>query len=97
MAELWAVVGDENTDSGGDLKLSGDSAPGTVFINNIAVIVGVTNANPDALIAPPHDDPMSSTYSGTVFAYGKGAHRNNDSRVCGATTTVTHQSTVFAG
>jgi hypothetical protein len=100
MGELWAVVGDKNSEGDGDLTLSGDSSPGTVFVNNIAVIVGTTNANPDANcipLGPPHCNPKSSAVSGTVFAYGKGAHRNNDSRVCGATTVVTNESTVIVG
>jgi uncharacterized Zn-binding protein involved in type VI secretion len=98
MAHLWAVVGDKNTDSNGGLTLSGDSTTGTVYIGGIEVIVGVTNASADDLcdpVGPPHCDPYSTTYSGTVFAYGKGAHRKDDSRVCGATTVVTNQSTVF--
>ena len=98
MAQLWAVVGDNNTDGGGSLTLSGDSSPDTVFIGGIAVIVGTTDANPDSqcdIVGPPHCDPFSTAFSGTVFAYGKGAHRNNDARVCGATTIVSNQSTVF--
>jgi hypothetical protein len=95
-AGLWAVVGDTNTDGGGDLKLSGDSATGTVFINNIPVIVGITDSNPDSLDPlPPHDNPKSSEYSGTVFAYNKGAHRVSDLRECGATTVQVGNSTVF--
>ena len=94
-AGLWAVVGDTNSDGGGDLTLSGDSSTGTVYINNIQVIVGVTDANSDALIIGDHDNPKSSSVSGTVFAYNKGAHRNSDTRLCGATTTVVGQSDVF--
>lgn len=94
-AGLWAVVGDPNSDGGGNLTLSGDSLLGTVFINNIPVIVGVTDADPDELVVSPHDDPQSSEYSGDVFAYGKGAHRDSDARICGATTIVSGESTVF--
>jgi hypothetical protein len=94
-AGLWAVVGDTNTDKGGNLTLSGDSSTGTVFINNIPVIVGITDADPDELVVSPHDNPQSSGYSGDVFAYGKGAHRNSDSRICDATTTVVGQGDVF--
>jgi len=100
MAELWAVVGDNDSHGGGALTLSGDSSPGTVFVNGIPVIVGKTDSSADSLCAdvgPPHCDPYSTSYSGTVFAYGKGAHRNNDSRVCGATTVVTNESTGFVG
>jgi hypothetical protein len=93
-AGLWAVVGDTNSDGGGDLTLSGDSSPGTVYINNIPVIVGTTDANADALVIGDHANPQSSSVSGDVFAYGKGAHRNSDTRTCGATTTVVGQSTV---
>ena len=51
MGQLWAVVGDPNSHGGGELTLSGDSSPGTVFINNIPVIVGTTDAGPDGLAA----------------------------------------------
>lgn len=94
-AGLWAVVGDTESHGGGALTLSGDSVTGTVFVNNIAVIVGTTNANADALIIGSHANPQSSSVSGTVFAYNKGAHRNSDTRICGATTNVVGQSTVF--
>jgi|APCry1669189768_1035252.scaffolds.fasta_scaffold00234_12 hypothetical protein len=100
MGQLWAVVGDPNSHGGGELTLSGDSSPGTVFINNIPVIVGTTDAGPDGLAdpdGPPHDDPKSSSHSATVFAYNKPAHRNGDTRVCGATTVVVNETTVFVG
>ena len=70
---LWSVVGDPNTHGGGDLLLSGDSSPGTVYINGIQVIVGVTDASPDSLCYPigePHCNPKSIGVSGNVFAYG---------------------------
>jgi hypothetical protein len=105
MAQLWAVDGDENSEGGGGLKANtGDSAPGTVFINNLAVIVGTTDASPDDKSPDiidggltQHDNPQSDKHSATVFAYNKPAHRNGDSRTCGATTVVTHESTVFVG
>lgn len=69
--QLWSVVGDPNTDQSGNLTLSGDSTPGTVYINNIRVIVGVTHAVPDSLCpGSGHCDPMSVEYSDNVFAYG---------------------------
>lgn len=69
---LWSVVGDTNTDGDGALTLSGDSETGTVYINNIQVIVGVTDASPDTLcyvVGPPHCNPQSSGVSENVFAY----------------------------
>jgi hypothetical protein len=101
MAELWAVDADPNSDGAGALiAASGDSATDTVYINSKNVIVGVTDSAADKLcipIGPPHCNPQSSEHSSTVFAYNKPAHRNNDSRVCGAVTVVTGQSNVFVG
>ena len=97
-AGLWAVVGNKNTDGDGDLKLAGDSSTGTVYINNIPVIVGSTDAAEDSECIPSggaHCNPKSSEVSGTVFAYSKGAHRNSDTRECGATTVVSVNTTVF--
>ncbi len=42
-----------------------------------------------------HCNPQTASASGDVFAYGKGAHRNNDLRDCGAHTVVIGNSTVF--
>lgn len=94
-AGLWAVVGDTESHGGGALKLAGDSTTGTVFINNKEVIVGSTDASADTLVIGSHANPKSDSVSGSVFAYNKGAHRNSDTRVCGATTTVVGQSDVF--
>ena len=98
MAELWAVDGDPNTDGGGGLIPDHAS---TVYVNNKLVIVhGPDHANPDDSCipaGPPHCDPMTDGGSGTVFCYGFAVHRNNDPRVCGATTVVVGQSTVFVG
>lgn len=97
MAELWAVQGDPNTHGAGELIASN---PQTVFINGIPVIEVQDDSNPDNLCPPvgePHCNPFSVSGSGTVFVYGNPVHRNNDSRVCGAKTVVTNQSTVFVG
>lgn len=101
MGQLWSVDADPNTHgSGGLIAHSGDSSTCTVFANSINVIVGVTNAAPDSLCPPlggNHCNPQSQGHSGTVFAYNNPAHRHGDSRNCGATTVVTHQSNVFVG
>lgn len=101
MAELWAVDADPNSDGAGALiASSGDSAPDTVYVNSKNVIVGTTDSAADDLckpVGPPHCNPQSDGHSSTVFAYDKPAHRNNDSRICGASTVVTGQSTVFVG
>lgn len=94
-AGLWAVEGDNNTHGNGALIASN---PQTVFINNIPVIEVEDNSNPDSLcdpVGPPHCNPYSTEGSGDVFVYNNPVHRNSDSRVCGATTVVTNQSTVF--
>jgi len=100
MAGLWAVQGDGDSHGGGALNADADSAPHTVFINGRPVVVNLSHAAPDSLceiVGPPHCDPFTTSGSSTVTCYGKPAHRNGDSRVCGATTVVTHQTTVFIG
>lgn len=95
--ELWAVEGDPNTHGGGDLIAAN---PRTVFVENIEVIEHQDPANPDSLCIPvggPHCNPATADGSSTVFVYNKPAHRHSDLRVCGATTVVTNQSTVFVG
>lgn len=96
MGNLWAVVGDPNTDGGGGLHADN---PQTVFVNGIAVIDhGPDSADPDSLcipVGPPHCSPDTAGGSGTVFVYNKPAHRHGDPRVCGATTVVSNQATVF--
>jgi uncharacterized Zn-binding protein involved in type VI secretion len=97
MAELWAVDGDPNTDGGGGLIPAHGS---TVKINGLAVIVhGPDHANPDdsCPVDEVHCDPMTAAGSGTVKCYGLPVHRNNDARVCGATTVVAGQGTVKVG
>jgi uncharacterized Zn-binding protein involved in type VI secretion len=96
MGHLWAVAGDPNSHGGGGLHADN---PQTVFVNGIAVIDhGPDSADPDSLcfdIGPPHCSPDTAGGSGTVFVYNKPAHRQDDPRVCGATTVVTNQATVF--
>jgi uncharacterized Zn-binding protein involved in type VI secretion len=100
MSQLWAVQGDADSHGGGALNADADSSPHTVFINNLPVVVNLSHAAADSLCRPqdtPHCDPYTTSGSGTVTCYGKPVHRNGDSRVCGATTVVTHQTTVFVG
>lgn len=92
---LWAVEGDPNSHGAGELIASN---PQTVFINGIPVIEHEDPASPDNLCPDPggsHCSPSTSNGSGNVFVYGNPAHRHGDSRVCGATTIVNSQSTVF--
>lgn len=93
MAHLWAVKGDPNSHGGGALHADDASAPQTVFINNIAVIAHHSTADPDLDHPPPPTDTAEG--SGTVFVYNKPAHRDGHLRMCGATTTVALQTTVF--
>jgi uncharacterized Zn-binding protein involved in type VI secretion len=94
---LVAIVGDPNTHGGGGLIAAN---PQTVRIGGIPVIEHSDPANPDSLcvpLGPPHCNPATSNGSGTVFVYGNPIHRHGDSRICGATTIVSGQSTVLAG
>lgn len=91
---LWAVQGDQNTHGGGDLIADN---PQTVFINFIPVIEHEDPAAPDSLCpASPHCNPSTSEGSLDVFVYNKPIHRHDDFRICGATTIVLLQDTVFA-
>jgi uncharacterized Zn-binding protein involved in type VI secretion len=96
MSELCAVEGDENTHGEGGLIAGGSSAPQTVKIGGLNVIVHESPAFPDLLGHPP---PPTDTANGssTVFCYGAPIHRHGDLRQCGATTIATGQSTVFVG
>lgn len=95
MTNLVAVSGDNNTHGGGALI---PQNPQTVFVEGQSVIEDSDPASPDGLCpGPGHCNPASVNGSSTVFVYGKPLHRNGDSRVCGAKTTVTNQSTVYAG
>ena len=93
---LCAVQGDPNTHGGGALI---PANPQTVIIENIKAIEHSDPAAPDALCPPiggSHCAPSTSTGSPDVFIYGNPIHRMTDGRVCGATTVVSNQSTVFA-
>lgn len=91
---LVAVKDDPNTGGGGDLI---PDNPQTVFINNIPVIEHQDPAKPDGSCpASPHCNPETAEGSPDVFVYNNPLHRMDDSRICGHTTVVTHQSTVFA-
>lgn len=95
MAGLWSVDRDPDSHGKGELKAdTGDSAPGTVKINNKKVIVGMTDAEKDN---QGHINPKSKGNVPTVFAYNKPAHTTGDERDCGATTIVEGQTTVFVG
>lgn len=96
MSELWAVAGDQNTDIGGALIASVTN----VFINNKAVIIFGDAAQQDQLCPTAgglHCSPGAKGKSSKVFVNSKGAHRNNDERLCGALTVVTGQSKVYCG
>jgi len=91
---LWAVDKDPNTHGAGGLI---PDNPKTVYIEGKNVIENRDPARPDALCPlPPHCNPGTSSGSPNVFVYGNPVHRMRDKRVCGATTIVTNQSTVFA-
>lgn len=66
--QLWAVEGDPNSHTGGELRSVVGS---TVFINNIKVIVKGDQAASDAL----HPEPQTwvtgppATFASTVFCY----------------------------
>lgn len=91
---LVATEGDPNTHGGGGL-IAGN--PQTVLINNIPVIEYSDPAVPDSLCPlPPHCNPASASGSENVFVYSNPIHRQQDIRVCGATTVVGNQNNVFA-
>jgi uncharacterized Zn-binding protein involved in type VI secretion len=93
MGELVSVQGDENSHVGGALHASNNS--GKVWINGKKVVYINSTADGDLLHPPPPTDSL--TGSSKVFCEGIPIHRNNDLRVCGATTVVTGQTKVFAG
>lgn len=93
---LWAVIGDPDNAGGGDLIGDADSSPHTVLINNIPVIVHLSNAQPDsACPASPHCNPHTNEHSPNVYAYNVLAVRHDDARICGHKTVVTHQTNVY--
>jgi zinc D-Ala-D-Ala carboxypeptidase len=95
MSKLWAVQGDPNTHSGGQLIAEN---PQTVFVNSIPVIEHEDPAQPDSLCpASPHCNPKTAEGAPSVFVYSNPVHRHDDDRICGATTVVELQSTVFVG
>jgi hypothetical protein len=98
MTKLWAVDGDKNTHGDGDLI---PNHANNVYVEGKLVIVhGPDHSNPDALcipVGPPHCDPMTDQGAPSTYAYGLPVHRQDDLRVCGATTVVTNESTVFVG
>lgn len=96
--ELWAVMGDENDHGHGQFKDPGSGR--TVYINGKSVICRNDEAYPDDLCAVAggnHCDPIAEGVSSTVFANNRAAHRNNDTRNCGAKTIVTGQDSVKVG
>jgi uncharacterized Zn-binding protein involved in type VI secretion len=95
MTELVAVRGDGNTHGGGNLIPQNAK---TVFVEGRNVIEDSDPASADGLCpGSGHCNPVSTSGSNSVFVYGNPLHRNGDNRVCGATTTVTNQSSVYAG
>lgn len=95
MSELWAVINDPNTHGGGGLI---PANPRTVYIEGKNVIEHSDPAFPDALCpASPHCNPETAEGSASVSVYGNPVHRHDDRRICGATTIVQGQSSVFVG
>lgn len=95
VSELVAIKGDGNTHGGGNLI---PANPRTVFVEGINVIEHDDPAAPDGLCpAPPHCSPGTAEGSESVFVYGNPVHRHDDRRICGATTIVTNQSSVYSG
>lgn len=73
---LASVQGDTNTHGGGNLLASVN--PGTVFINNLEMVVVGSDASPDRLCPiPPHCNPKSQAGSGDVFAFEPQAPGDN--------------------
>lgn len=98
MSELISVLGSKNSHGNGGLLASNNS--GKFFIGGAKVVYVGSSSAPDDLcipIGPPHCDPVSTTGSTKVFSEGIAIHRNNDLRVCGATTIVTEHSKVYSG
>ena len=95
MAELWSVDNDPESHGEGRLIVEG---PKTVLIQGIPVVTHETRAGGDlAGHVEPQTNTKSGSWSETVFAYNKHAHRNNDERNCDAKTVVEGQSTVKVG
>lgn len=71
---LASVQGDPNTHGGGALGATVND--GTVFVNNIKLVLRGSSASPDSLcvpLGPPHCNPKSVGASGDVFACGGGS------------------------
>lgn len=71
--KLASVKGDTNTHKKGELNAS--NSDGTVFINNIPVVLLNSTAKKDLLcdvVGPPHCNPYASSASPDVFACGGG-------------------------
>lgn len=95
MAELWAVDNDPDDHGEGRLIVEG---PKTVKIQGKPVVTHETRAGGDnAGHVPPSTHTKSGSWSESVFAYNRHAHRNKDERNCGAKTVVEGQSTVKVG
>lgn len=96
MTQLWAVKGDQNTHGGGNLI---PQNPQTVYVNSINVIEHQDPAFPDALCpkSPIHCNPATAKGSSSCFVYSSPMHRDRDSRICGAVTKVSLQTSVFVG
>lgn len=95
---LISVLGDPNSHGAGSLLADNNS--GKLFIGGIKVVYQNSHSGPDALcipIGPPHCDPFATGHSSTVYSEGIPIHRDGDSRVCGASTIVSGQSTVYSG
>lgn len=93
---LISVKDDPNDEQQGALI----NSQSTVFAGNILIIVKDDSAQPDKVFidnhTPPHDNPKAIQGSSNVFVANKPVHRKDDMRICGASTVVVGQSTVFA-
>lgn len=93
---LISVKDDPNDEQQGELI----NSQSTVYAENILIIIKDDNANPDKIFIDdhisPHDNPKAIQGSPSVFVANKPVHRKDDMRICGASTVVVGQSTVFA-
>lgn len=92
---LCAVEGDPNSHEHGELIAEN---PRTVFINYIPVIDHAPDpAEPDDLCpGSGHCNPETAEGSPNVFYYFNPVHRQDDRRICDATTVVELQTNVYA-
>lgn len=97
MAEnLWAVDRDPDSHNEGRLRAKNHGS-GPVYINNKLVVTHREEADADSIHPEPATWTKDKSYSNTVFAYSRHAHRKDDLRDCDAKTVVEGQDDVFVG